>query len=128
LRNKEKIKTESLIDSDEFNDLLVIEKAVSDLAKLGLLSPKDILILEYLYDGKTITSAKDNLGIDRGRFSINFKRLCRRVAFYLGDYFTDDGYIEYMTKKYNLTEGQVDIMKTVIFGNRNNMRNKKSNE
>ena len=35
-----------------------------------------------------------------------FNSACNKIGNYLGNYFTNDGYINYMQEKYNLTEQQ----------------------
>ena|SRR5690349_6440301 len=95
------------IESDEFNDLLVIEKAIDELKELGLLSPEDLKILYSIREDALTRNQK--YALDQKLYYI-----CERIAYYLGGYFTDDGYIHYMTHKYKLNEAQVSILKAYM--------------
>ena len=87
------------IEGDEFNDLLVIEKAVNELKELNLLSEQDI---DILYGDREYHKTKMNRDTHTKQYSL----VCNRIAYYLGGYFTDEGYIQYLTRKYRLTEEQ----------------------
>lgn len=92
------------IENDEFNDLLVVEKAIEELNELGLLSQHDLEVLERSGEG-----IYNNENRQRKAESKHFYSVCERIAYYLGGYFTDDGYIYYITRKYKLTPEQQDI-------------------
>ncbi len=110
LRNSLEIKSKSDIESDEYNDLIVIEKKYNDLYKLGIITNDDISLIEYMKDGKPLVNSKEGFGKNRMGVSKDFVNLCNKIAFYLGGYFTDDGYIHYMKTKYHLTDEQVGKM------------------
>lgn len=105
-------------ESDEFNDLLIIEKAVSELRELGLLSEED---LDVLYQAQ-----QDGLNKNQ-KYWQNRKLyfVCERIAYYLGGYFTDEGYINYLTKKYRLTPEQQDVAREYM---RSQFKNRKLNK
>ena len=84
------------IESEEFNDLLIVEKAVDELEELGLLSPNDLEILNDSKDNYRTKAQKET-------YARRLTYICERIAYYLGGYFTDEGYINYLTKKYKLT-------------------------
>jgi len=110
LKNSLSIKTDSDFESDQYNDLLVIEKKIDELYKLGLISDDEIRLIEYISDGKPLVNSMDGFGKNRISSAIQFNKLCNKIAFFAGGYFTDDGYIEYMRRKYNLTDEQVNRM------------------
>lgn len=104
------IRTSNDIESDEFNDLIVIERKILDLYADGIVSEDEIYLLKYLEDGKPLVNSKENFGKNRISLAKNFDRLCEKIAFYVGDYFTDDGYVDYMKIKYNLADSDVERM------------------
>jgi hypothetical protein len=95
------------IENEEFNDLLMIERAVSELTELKLLSEQD---LKILYDDKVNYSTK----AQKETYAKKLSYLCQRIAYYLGGYFTDEGYIHYLSKKYKLTEQEVEIVRAYM--------------
>lgn len=110
LRNSITIKGKHDIDSDEYNDLLVIESKVESLHADGLISEEEVRLIKYVEDGKPLVNSKDGYGKNRIAASKDFTDLCNKIAFYAGGYFTDDGYIHYMRNKYNLSESQGEEM------------------
>lgn len=107
LNNREQIKSEGDINSDEFNDLLAVEEAIENLRKQDRLSDEDLVILGIFPDPITNKRTKNE------KQTIYKKRaaLCERIAFYLGGYFTDEGYLDYVSKKHNLSEQQVERLR-----------------
>lgn len=116
LKNKTRIRAEGNIDSDEFVDLITVENKIKHLKKAGVLSDYDMDILEYVSDGKPISLSKDEIGKIRQVVSKDFNELCTRIAYYLGGYFTDEGYVNYMRKKYNLNENEIQTMNSYMQG------------
>ena len=114
LNKRSEIRAQSDINSDEFNDLMVIERAIKELHNKGLLTSYEMAILKHVSDGNSAWRASETLGKDRDTVGKDYQRLCERVAFYLGGYFTNDGYIDYMTQKYKLNEEQVETMRAYI--------------
>ena len=116
MKNKVEIRSVNDIDSDEFNDLIVIEKRIQELHEDGIISDQEMLLLKYVEDGKPLVDSKDGFGKNRISLAKDFNKLCDKIAFYVGGYFTNDGYIDYMKIKYNLTDEQtkkmIDYMKS----------------
>ena len=110
LNNKETIKENSYNSGDvgdDFDDLVLIERAIKKLRSLNLISEDDIMLLDSSYKiGKT----KSQKGLIEKKKS----KIYERVAYYLGGYFTDEGYINYLSDKYNLTEDQIEIARLYI--------------
>jgi len=107
LNKKELIRETCDIESDEFNDLLIVEKAIKDLQKQGLITQEDLdIILDKTTEGKT---RNEKYTLSKKRSSI-----CNRIAYYLGGYFTDDGYLSYIKKKYKLSREQVISLQTYM--------------
>jgi hypothetical protein len=110
LKSSVEIRSKSDIESDEFNDLIVVEDMVSKLYQSNLISDEELRLLDYIKDGKPLVDSKRDFGKNRISVSKDINNLCDKIAFYLGGYFTNDGYIDYIKEKYNLTDKQVDNM------------------
>jgi hypothetical protein len=92
----------------------VIEKKIEDLHKEGLVSEAELSLIKYMEDGKPIVNSKEEFGKNRLSLAKDFITLCNKLAFYLGDYFTDDGYAEYMKQKYSLNDEELSKMITYM--------------
>jgi hypothetical protein len=109
LNNRERIRETGDIDSDEFNDLLIVEKKIDELRQVGKLDDEDLAILfssissDYKVDERS-ESEKKVLYQKK-------TKLCEKLAYYLGGYFTDDGYLDYMQKKYKLSDTQIENLR-----------------
>ncbi len=131
LKNSVEIRSKSDIESDDYNDLLVIEKKLEDLHTAGIVSDQELLLIKYVEDGKPMVNSKEDFGKNRISMANDFNNLCNKIAFYVGGYFTDEGYMDYMRTKYNLTEEEVqrgiDYMKSK-YKNKLIRKQKKTNE
>jgi len=110
LKNGVEIKTKSDIESDEYNDLIVVERKIKDLHNANIISDQELLLIDYVSDGKPMAHSKKGFGKNRMTIGKDFRNLCNKIGFYLGSYFTDDGYVEYMKEKYELTDEDVKKM------------------
>lgn len=97
------------IEDEQFNDLLVIERAIEELKDLGLLTSIDLEVLEREGGGYYNRRNKQ-----RKTHSRKFTSICNRIAYYLGGYFTDEGYINHLSKKYKLSEQQIEVMRNYM--------------
>lgn len=104
LNDREQIKSDGDIESEEFNDLVIVEKAIDSLKDSGKLSEEE---LELLYSPPSNgLTRNEKATINRNRATI-----CERIAYYLGGYFTDEGYLSYMQDKYKLSDEQLDTLR-----------------
>lgn len=110
LRNSLEIKSKADIESDEYNDLIFVEKRCEDLYNAKIITDSDLSLIRYMEDGKPLVKSKEDVGKNRISLAKDFVNLCNKIAFYLGGYFTDDGYVDYMKTKYRLTDEQVGKM------------------
>lgn len=94
-------------NSDMYMDLLSVEKTVKKLSESGLINPFDIKIVNLLESGLSIEEVADKLKVARPTITKKFSAVCNRIAFILGDNFSDSGYLNYLADKYNLTEEQI---------------------
>lgn len=106
------------LDNFDYNNLLLIEKTLKDLIKNDRTTKREILILKHILDGKNIIDIERELKFSRLTVTKLFSRLCDKVAFMLGDVFTDEGYIEYMQEKYGLTIEQIEKLKSFMQSNK----------
>lgn len=109
LSNKNVIKEAGDINSDEYNDLLRIEMALNSLQSKGVISPEDLdIIAQMTGDSPGLNGVPKHA---REAVYKKFDTICERIGFYLGGYFTDEGYLWYMRRKYNLSDEQVEVMR-----------------
>lgn len=100
------------MESDEYNDLVAVENAIETLAKMGKISNKEMDILAMTGSGETVSMiASREKGKRDWSLSRKYEQVCDRIAFYLGGYFTDEGYLDYMKIKYNLTESSINALR-----------------
>lgn len=105
LNKREEIKATSDIESDPYNDLLILEKKIEDMVNSGMLTKEDVEFLRTPY------TSQSN---EKSQVSKRFYALCELIANFIGGYFTDDGYLLYMKDKYKLTEERVAILRKYI--------------
>ncbi len=114
IRDRLRIIEKHNIESDEFNNLLIIEKKISELVKIGTIDLFELAILEYVSSQKPYSELEKLLGISRNTLAGYFKKICGRLSYSLGGIFTDEGFLEYMRVTNRLTEEQVDSMREHI--------------
>lgn len=112
--NAVRIRSKDDIDSDALNDLFIIEKKYSDLMKNGTITKYEDRIISTLKEYGNISTASKKLGIGNLTVKLNLERVATKLSLALGNIFTDDGYIDYMRTKYNLTKEQVEKLKQAI--------------
>lgn len=112
LNDKNYIKERNDIDSDEFNDLLIVERAVKTLVSKGLINEEEQDIIALVSGDKVGFMEKQKS--QRETIMKKYVAVCERVAFFMGGYFTDDGYITYIAKKHNLTLEQEVLLHRYI--------------
>lgn len=127
LRNSVEIKSRPDIDSDEYNNLLVVESKINNLYSGGFLSDVDLFIIELMADGKPIKNLEAEIGKSRLTISKTFIQLCDRIAYFLGGYFTDEGFLDNMKELYKLDGSQMDKLKEHMSGKFKNKLMKKNN-
>ena len=112
LNDKNYIKERNDIDSDEFNDLLMVERAIEILTEKGLISEEEQDIIAMVSGDKVGFMEKQKS--QRETIMKKFALVCERIAYYLGGYFTDDGYISYISRKHRLTDEQIEVLQNYI--------------
>lgn len=103
-------------DIDPYNDLLIIEKRIKEMFLLNILSEQEMKIIDAVATNKSFSDLEEVVKLDRHNIAKAFDEITDKVAFYMGDYFTDEGYIDYITKKYNLSKDQIKLLENYISG------------
>lgn len=93
-------------DNFDYQNLLVVEMCVKKI--YPSLHEKERLIIDLIMDGKNYMDICRITGLPRTSISFIFRKICDKISTNLGDIFTDDGYLSYLKKKYNLTEDQIE--------------------
>lgn len=112
-----RIKDAHDFDSDEYNNLLIIEKEISRLKRGKYISEIEDRILSLIRGGYLVKDIETIIGMERGAISKIFSRICNRISFYLGGEFTDTGYIAELSTKHNLTEEQQELLSEFMKSN-----------
>ncbi len=113
LNERNQIREKADISSDQYNDLIVIEKGIEEMTEKHLLTEKELETIKEASDSVAELGKKPNYYQTRG-LNKKYKEVCERLAEYLGDYFTDEGYVEYMRDKYKLTDVQVETLQNYM--------------
>ncbi len=104
------------LDDDLYSDMLSVEMAIDDLCKKGLLKKRELEVINRLRMGISFRNTSKDLKMYlSGVYSI-FREVCTKIAFYLGDHFTDEGYVEYMSYKYCLSDEDIDCIIKIMKG------------
>ena len=104
------------LDSDEYNNLLLVEKKIDTLYKAEILSDFDLEVLRCVSSGKSSFELEKKLNLNRVTISKLFINLCERIAYFMGGSFTDEGYISQVARDNRLTNDQVKILRSYISG------------
>lgn len=94
LRELPYIKEKGDIESDTYNNAILIEKAINDMDDKGLLTDfeKDVIIA--VVQGFNFSEVSRLLSTDRQRVSNTFTAITDRIAYILGGEFTDTAFLE----------------------------------
>jgi len=107
LLRKAYIRETHSLDSDDFNNLMSVEKEVVRMISTGTISKRDQMILDAVISGKPFHILEKEINLSRVTISKVFKNVCDKIGRNLGGEFTDKGYIEYLADQYRLTDAQV---------------------
>ena len=85
------------------------------------MSQDDINLLVTISNYKVIAEVARQLEISTRTVYNRFDKICNKLAFYLGDEYTNFGYIEYLKSKHSLNEQQVtQLMRRLLKDNYGN--------
>jgi hypothetical protein len=91
-------------ESDDYNNLLIIEKKVTQMVENELFSMQETEILSLIREGYLFGDIESLIGLGRDTVSKIYKNICERIAFSLGGEFTNDGFIREVSKKNHLSK------------------------
>lgn len=104
-------------NNDDYNNLLILEKKLVYIIEKKLLTDKELQILNAVMTNKSLVEIGKVLGITRFTLSKFFNTICDRLAFLLGNEFSDEGYLEHMQESYKLTDEQIEKVKEYMKSN-----------
>lgn len=116
VRNSSTLKSKSDPESDEYNNLLIIECKINELYKLNILTQREMIILQDLSNGATTNDLVVRFSSNRITIAKDIKKICELIAYYLGGEFTDEGYLNYMQEKYELTNEEIRSLREYMNG------------
>lgn len=108
------IKERGEIDSDEFNDLMSVETTIEKLYSLDILTEKELLIIQLFALGMLPFQMEKKLKLNRRTIAKIFEEITNKIAYTLGGVFTDEGYIDFLSKKYNLNDNKIQLAQNYI--------------
>jgi hypothetical protein len=92
-----------LFDSDDYNNLLILEKKINSLYSQGKLSLFELETIKEMSQNKSKYQLTKSLGKDYKTIMSIFDHLTEMLGFCLGGIFTNEGYLDYMVNKYKLS-------------------------
>lgn len=95
---------------DAYDDLLTVEIEIEKLVKLGIIDEIELKILNKVIESESFMAVAKDLKLSHITVSRYFHKTCNKISFYLGNQFTNMGYIEYLKDKYKLNKEQVEKM------------------
>lgn len=90
-------------DSDDYNNLLIIEKKITGMLENQMFSQQEVEILTLIREGFLFGDIESMIGLGRDTVSKIYKGICERIAFSLGGEFTNDGFIKEVSSKNHLS-------------------------
>ena len=108
--NRLKLKEEHDLESDDYNNLLIIEKKAKELFELGIITELEAKFLNFFANGATLTDVNEETTLSKETILLVFRRACEKISFCLGGEFTDFGTVDELIEKHDLTEEQVDAL------------------
>lgn len=110
LIDRYKIKTNIPITDDVWDRLIFLEKKINELYNDGLISDIEISVIRKMEENKSFTHIGVELSLSRSTVSKIFRNACNRIAFYLGGYYTDEGFLESMQGNYKLSNEEIHMV------------------
>jgi len=98
-----RIRSEGDFDSDEYMSLLLLEQKILELYDNKLLSEQELIIIVKVSNRYSYADISEELNINRNAIREKFCDVCQKIAYYLGDDYTDLGYVRYLKSKFNLS-------------------------
>jgi hypothetical protein len=114
------------LEDEDYNNLLLVEKTLTELVENDRLSDSEFLIFKKMLEYKTLSEIVQETGFTRMWVSKFIEDVCDRIAFILGDIFTNEGYLNRLAEKNHLTDAQIDKARLYMNSNAKNLRIRKA--
>lgn len=111
LFNYVRIKTEQDIESDDFNDLIVLEKQIEKLYISKILSEEELKVLKAVAETGGVSPAAEKLGKSIFYTTEVLNRTCIRIENIVGNEFMDSKYLENLKEKYFLSDEDIEKLR-----------------
>lgn len=108
------------LEDDDYNDLLLVEKKINDLHVLGILSDLEVRVLTLYSEGATFGDIEKDVELSRNSIIKCLNQACNKIAFSLGDTFTNKGLAVFISEKYELTPEEIKKLEDFIYNRKNN--------
>ncbi len=92
------------IESSQYNNALSIKITIEKLYSNNQISSFDLRVLNGIANGFTFSEIALLLIADRRRIANSFKETCSKIAYTLGDEFTDTGFMYRVAARYAIGE------------------------
>lgn len=92
------------IESNQYSNALSVKMTIEKLYSNSQISSFDIRVLNGIANGFTFSEIALLLMADRRRIANSFKETCSKIAYILGDEFTDTGFMYRVAAKYAIGE------------------------
>jgi len=104
MNSDEVLNTDFDFDNETYNDLIDVLSAIKVMYKNKILNDEEIKILETMMQFQTFKGAGDYLNLTSITVSKAFSKICGKIGFFLGDKFTNIGFVNYLKEKYNFND------------------------
>lgn len=98
-------------ESDVYQDLISVEMKISELIRDNLLKEDEVELINVVTTNLPYYKLEEKLGLTRRTIVQRFNEICKKIAFFLGEHFTDEGFIAYMEEKYNLSDKELEELR-----------------
>jgi len=117
--NSTRIRDEANLESPDYISLLTLESKIIELYKKDIIKQDELDLLVDISNLIDLDKVSEKLDIHKVTVIRRFERLANKLAYYLGSYYTNFGYVSYMVDKYNLDTGETNKLMEFIFNERN---------
>jgi hypothetical protein len=104
-------------ENEVYGDLLIIERTIEELRAKGKISDIEYLIIDLIKNSTMPKEMERITGIEKQTIYKIFSNSCGKIAFILGNNFTNEGMIESICQERDLSEEQVQMLRNYV--NRN---------
>jgi len=117
--NSTRIRDEANLESPDYISLLTLESKIIELYKKDIIKQDELDLLVDISNLIDLDKVSEKLDIHKVTVIRRFERLANKLAYYLGSYYTNFGYVSYMVDKYNLDTDETNKLMEFIFNERN---------